>query len=1357
MIKPENPANTPPEPVPEHYVFPASFAQERLWFLDQLEPGSSAYHIAQAFRMRGALDTDALQASINAIVACHESLRTFFSWQDQNPVQVITSRLDLPMTVVDLSSSSTIAGPTDALVLAKQEAERPFELNKLPLLRVVLYRLAENDHVLLLVMHHIISDGWSMEVMHRELAAYYRGFVRGESPGLPELPIQYADYAVWQRKWLEGERIRPLVEYWKQTLDRTPVFELPTDFARPATQSHEGRFLLDQLSPDLGDSLRELSRSAGVTLFMTMLAVFDLLLSRWSRTTDVTVGTPIAGRDRREIEDLIGFFLNSIVLRTDLSGNPTFSELLARVRNTALGAYEHQELAFEKLLEVIKPERDPSRSPLFQVFFNMQKITADVPGLVGLEVEALDSILASSPFDLTLYVHDENGMLNLKLAFNKRLFATERMQEFLDQYILLLSQVAAEPAKPIGNYTLVTPRAISVLPDPTAPLSKEWRGAIQSRLAENASRNPEKTAIVSPEGDWSYRVLDRSSNKLANGFASRGVERGNIVAIYAHRSAALVWAIMGVLKAGAATLILDPAYPASRLITYLQIAKPKAWVQLEAAGPLDEDLERYVAAQDWACRVTLPSSLDNPPAEVSEYSDHAPNRVVGADDIACVTFTSGTTGIPKGVLGRHGPLTHFLPWQADAFGLDASTRFSMLSGLAHDPLQRDIFTPLWLGATICIPHPETFRSPSGLAEWMAQAQVSFAFLTPAMASLLTETADRNLSVPTLRGVIFVGDKLTKSDVDRLRKLAPNVVCTGSYGATETQRAVGYYIVHQDASGMPSKEVYPSGHGMPGVQLLVLGEAQQRAGIGEIGEIYVRSPHLAKGYLDDEELTRSRFIPNPWSNDPEDRLYRTGDLGRYLPDGNVEFLGRADRQVKLRGFRIEPAEIESALLDHPAIQQAAVTLVQRDPQDVRLAAYLVTQDEAPLSTSLLRSFLRDRLPDYMIPTDYVVLPRLPLTPNLKIDFAALPAQPVKSHAPATGVPLSNTELRLAKVWQKVLGVPEVERDDDFFDLGGHSLIAVRLFAQIEAQFGKRLPVALLFRAPTLEQLAQAIEGEAESAFNSTIVPITSNGAKPPFFCVHGLGGGVLGYSELARKLGPDRPFYGLQALGLYGEEPHRQVETMAAYYVKAMRQVQSRGPYYVGGYCYGGIVAFEMARQLESAGEPVGGVAIFEGYAISRAEGRKQLWRPQAMARTAFNLPYWLIDYGPRAYAQMRAHRMSEGKSTWQERVLEIDRRVALLDPHELAVAEEIPPAHRRVIAAHLQALREYHPPPYGGRVTLFRVRALSLFRAADPAMGWGSLARGGVDIRIIPGAHHNILERPYVNELAKQLEKMLEG
>jgi amino acid adenylation domain-containing protein len=1276
--------------------------------------------------------------------------------------------------VVDLRAVSDGEKEARAMRLVAQDAHRPFDLAQGPLFRATLVQLAAEDYILLLNMHHIISDGWSMRVFLQELAALYAAFAIGKPSPLPELPIQYADFAVWQRQWLQGEVLERQLSYWKQQLGGSPpMLELPTDRLRSAVQTYRGARQSLLLPKPLSDALRALSQRQGVTLFMTLLAAFQTLLHRHTGQDDLWVGAPIAGRTRTEIEGLIGFFVNTLVLRTDLSGNPPFQELLGRVREVALAAYAHQELPFERLVEALQPQRQLSHPPLFQVFFNMLNLQDNRITLPGLAVEALSAPDVEAKFDVTLYVRERSESLQFELVYNADLFEPRRMGAMLEQLHHLLTQIVDHPEARLAQFSLVTPTAEALLPNPAQALCSDWLGGAHRRFAQQARRVPQRPAVVDAHEVWSYAELEAWSNRLANYLRARGIQQQDVVAIYAHRSASLVWALLGVLKAGAAFTILDPAYPASRLIDCLRLAAPRGWIQMRAAGPPPEALEEFLATLSWRCRLELPQrTAAEVEALLQGYSTDNPGDMVGPDDLAYVVFTSGSTGKPKGILGAHRPISHFLAWYSQAFGLSASDRFGMLSGLSHDPLLRDILTPLWLGGTLCIPDPESLWSPGRLSDWMRQQELSVVHLTPAMGQLLTDMPSSSaagtseaMRLRSLRYACFGGDVLTKRHVAKLQALAPSAACVNFYGATETPQAMGYFIIpsaeDRDRHPGPEQEQLPEsiplGRGIQDVQLLVLNGARRLAGIGEPGEIYVRTPYLAQGYVDDEALTHERFIANPFTATAGDRLYRTGDLGRYLPDGAIQFLGRRDHQVNIRGFRIELGEIEAVLDQHPAVRQTAVVARQDATEDTRLVAYMTPRQSPPPPSETLRRFLEGRLPHYMVPATYVWLDALPLTPHGKVDRRALPTPDLNLPRSArTRIASRNTvERQLTGIWEQVLGVHPIGVQDNFFDLGGHSLLAVRLFAHIERVVGQRLPLASLFQAPTIEAQAALLGGDSWTTPWTSLVAVQPAGSRRPFFCVHAHDGHVLYYRHLAMHLGLDQPFYGLQAQGLDGQlPPHTCVADMAAHYVKEIRLLQPDGPYCLGANCGGGMVAFEMAQQLCAQGHKVGLLAMIDAHARGC-----HVVRPGGVSRRARALRLWqkvdehcgnLAILAPRdrlAYLRGEAdwlvktrlkpglHRLIGG---WAR-----NHRSASSLSSEAAITSALP------------ALEPYVPTAYPGRVTLFRSSKLAAGLTHDPQFGWGRLAMGGVEVHAVPG-YHGIIHEPRVRLLAARLHTCLD-
>ncbi|MEM7334079.1 MAG: amino acid adenylation domain-containing protein [Chloroflexota bacterium] len=1052
---------------------PASMMQNRLWFLDQMTPGTPIYNIPLRFHFHGALEVTLFTDSINEIVARHEILRTTFAVENEQPVQKIAPKVEIPVPVIDLSHFPQQDQEIAIKKLYQEVVDYRFDLEIGPLLYTELLKLADDSYIWLINFHHIISDGWSSRLFFQELSTLYSAKLEEKQPNLPPLPIQYGDFAAWQNEAFENNRFASQLHYWEKQLSDAPsLLELPTDKIRPSMQTFSGDAVTYALPDELLTKLRQLNSKTNTTLFMLLLSTFKLLMSRLSHQEDVVVGIPIAGRNRIEIEPLIGFFINSLALRSKIKPNDTFLDLLEQVRNTNLDAYANQDIPFEQVIELLKIERNLSQTPIFQVYFNMFMVNDSGLDLPNIEVVQNTEPELSAKFDMTLYVREHNDDVLLRWVYNKDLFYKSRIKEMVAQFVALLDQLVAEPNQRLASLNLQTPLTESRLPDPTAPLSDEWFGGVHERLTVQAQQQPHKTAVSDDDTHWTYAQLEQQSNKLAHHLITQGIKNEDIVGVYAHRSASLVWALMGILKAGAAFTILDPAYPPERLQRYIEVAQPSGLIRLDEAGDLPQVVADTFSKYGNSQPLTLPD-LETAVLEniLGDCPDTSPMITVGPDDLAAVSFTSGSTGLPKGVMGKHGSLSHFLPWQTEQFSLTPDDHFSMLSGLSHDPLQRDIFTTIWSGATLHIPTYDTIHTPGALASWMAEQQISFAHLTPPMAQLLTETAVA--PIPTLRFAFFVGDKLTKNDVQNLRKIAPRVTCINSLGSTETQRAVSYFLIPPNAHTW-QKSVYPLGQGMPDVQLLLLSENMQMAGIGEVAEIYMRSPHLSLGYLGDAERTNERFITNPFTQHPTDRLYKTGDLGRYLPNGEVVFFGRADRQVNIRGFRIELGEVEGAFAKHPAVKQAIVQLYQHPSQGPSLTAYVVTAHQASQPTDL-SVFLKNHLPAYMIPSPILFLEEMPLTPNGKIDQKALPnplTNTVVEQKTAVS-PRTPQEKEIALIWSSVLGMPQISVFDNFFELGGHSLLATRVISRLRDKFNVDIPLQAIFRAPTVAEMAHEI--------------------------------------------------------------------------------------------------------------------------------------------------------------------------------------------------------------------------------------------------------------------------------------------
>jgi amino acid adenylation domain-containing protein len=1030
------------------------------------------------YRVKGPLDIPVFERALNGIIERHAALRSAIVEGGGEPAQEFLPAALLAVRVIDLSGLPTKRAEREIARYAAEEAEQPFDLRRAPLMRAKILRVDGDDHALLLNFHHFVCDGSSLALFYQELARRYEALLANREISLAPLAIEYGDFAWWQVRSLRDGALAAELAYWRRQLAGLGRMDLPVDYARAGTPSYRGVRRTHRLTVERTDALKKLSRTENVTLFMTLLAALKILVARLSGQDDIVVGSTIAGRNRPEVEEIIGFFINVLVLRSDLSGNPRFVDLLGRVREVCLAAYTHQDLPFERVVEEVSPERDLERNPLFQVLFNMANIAERELELPGCDVVKVRRAAPGAKFDLVFQAPVFDGCVELTLVYNADLISDARAQSMLEQWASLLAQIAADPAQRIGQFSLVTPEAKPLLPDPRAPLDETWFGAIHELIARQAALRPEKVALDDGEERWSYRELDLLSSRLANRLARGGIRSKDVVAIYAHRDATIALAILAVLKAGAVFVILDPAYPAARLGDYVGIARPKALLQMAGAGKLPAAIDARAQPASHLLRVTLPRGKRAIAKQLARLADKVPAIELCADDPAYIAFTSGSTGEPKGVLCRHGPITHFLPWQNETFGLKESDRYSLLSGLGYNHLHRDLFTALATGATLYVPSVAQVGDPEQLVRWLRRHEISILHITPALGRLLQTVKGQTL--PAARRMFFGGDLLSRQDVAAMLELAPHATITSFYGATETQRAVGFAVVSAAATevNLPGPFV-PTGRGARDAQLLVLTATGQLAGIGEPGELYIRSPHLAAGYLNDRALSAANFIVNPFTGRERDRLYRTGERGRYLSDGAVEWVGRKERRANVRGFRVELAEVEAALQRCPGVRGAA--LIVRDGvagEDARLVAYVAADQGRVIDANKMRCFLSARLPHYMVPERINFLKQLPLNPNGKVDYGALersePGEPSAERRPYEA-PINGLETAVEKILAQLLRLDRVGRNERFFDLGGHSLLAAQAAARIRETFGVGLDLRVFLEEPTVAAICRRIEG------------------------------------------------------------------------------------------------------------------------------------------------------------------------------------------------------------------------------------------------------------------------------------------
>ncbi|WP_190945051.1 non-ribosomal peptide synthetase [Nostoc flagelliforme] len=1363
-----------------------------MWFLDQLQPLGGLYNIPLTLRLIGTLNVAALEQSLQEIIYRHEVLRTNFINIDGQPTQIIreqgagnrgqgtgsrgqgaggreqgaggreqergktsNSLAFTPWTVsiVDFKHLSTSEKEIATQQLVQKQAIQAFNLANDPLVRATLVVLSETEYALLVYIHHIVSDGWSMGVFIQELAALYNAYSQGQPSPLAPLPIQYADFAIWQRQWLQGDVLQSQLSYWQQQLAGAPtLLSLPTDRSRGAVQTYHGAYKAIALSKELSIALKELSQKESVTLFMTLLTAFQILLWRYSGQDDICIGTPIANRNRAEIEGLIGFFINTLVLRTRLDGNPSFRQLLSRVREVALSAYAHQDLPFEMLVEALQPERNLSHNPIFQVWFNLQNLADTQLELFGLSVEPILMSEAASKFDLSLYVAEHEQGITLQLLYNADLFTSKRMVEMVQQFHHLLNQIVVEPDSAIGSYSLVTPQAQLLLPDPTTAIPEPEYELVTTTFISWVNSNPELSAVRQGSRSWNYGGLGKTSQALARVMLSHGITKGDVVAVYGTPSFGLIASAIAILLSGGVLLTLDPQLPSERQQLMLQEAKTKYILYVDTQPIEDREI--------WQSLTIVCVNPDTAEAINSLESSHTiPLPKISANDAAYIFFTSGTTGVPKGVLGCHKGMAHFLNWQRQTFGIGQQDRIAQLIGLSFDVVLRDIFLPLTSGATLCLPAQGDKLEPTKILRYLEREQISVLHTVPSLAqSWLANVPSESLR--NLRWLFLAGEPLKQTFVLQWRDAFPQAgEIVNLYGPTETTLAKCYYQVPSE----PTVGVQPVGWPLPETQALVLSTNRQLCGIGEPGEIVLRTPFCSLGYINAPEEKRSRFVKNHFRNDDQDLLYYTGDRGRYLPDGSLEILGRLDHQVKIRGIRIELGEIETVLAQHPSVHQTVVTAHEDDFGEQRLVAYIIPNQESTPTISEIRRFLSTKLPQYIMPSSFVFLDSLPLTPNGKIDRRALPTPSNIINLDIFVEPRNQLEMQLVQIWSKVLKVDKVGVQDNFFDLGGHSLLAPYLMAQIKQQFDKDVSLTSLFQNPTIEQLATILQIDSDDSNSSCLVPIQPNGSKLPFFCLPGAGGEPYYLYHLGRYLGEDQPLYSFQANNLDGLEPATRIKDMASHYIQAMQTVQPQGPYFLGGHSLGSIVAFEMATQLLHQGHIVALVVMIDMSAPTSKDKQARI------ERLDWDHARWLIELIKAVEVSLSTN-IDISYDTLQS--LPVEEQLKYVLQHFKMVNMLPPNAEIMQMKNMVQALKanslsliNYVPEQiYSGRITLLRASETPPERLAskfyeisqDSTWGWSEYSCEPVDIHFVPGNHITMMAEPHVQVLAERLKVCIE-
>ncbi len=1320
---------------------PLSFAQQRLWFLHQLNPRDPVYNLTVDLPLPELPDVEVLTAALRALVQRHAILRTIFRDIDGVPMQVVTE-IYPSVRVLDAVGLEDASRTENIQHLAEDEARQPFDLQTQPPFRATLVRSGTGGR-LLLGLHHIAGDGWSLGVLVRELRELYEAARDGQDARLAPLALQYADYAYSERTHFDETDQRAHAAYWTNKLrDSSAPLELPMDHPRPKELGSRGAVHSFTFPPALADRLRALARDNGVTLYTPLLTTFKILLHRYTGRTGIIVGTPIAHRGHVELESLIGLFVGTVVLKTDLSGDPTVRTLLTRVRDELLNANEHAEYPFEKIVELARPDRSLGVSPLFQTSF----VLLNTP-----DASTYRTISAGAGFELSLFACEIGDEIQMSLAYNRELYEPETIARMAGHLRMVAEAMVANPDARLSTISLVTP--------PEArQLMIDWNDTVaaypidepvHAPFEAQAARIPQAASVRCGSAGLTYRELEERANQLAHHLIALGVRRETRVGICLDRSVDVAVAILGVLKAGAAYVPIDPRFPPARAAF---IARDAELVAVVTATP------HLAILADVDCEMV---ALDREATTIAARPVQRPESRPQGTDAAYVLYTSGSTGQPKGAVVEHGALRSFIQWMTTTYPLAAREPVLHSTNFSFDVSVRALFWPLACGAEVIIAPSDAVGDPSALVALIrAHGAVSARFVPALLARFIEEEGFE--ACGSLRWVFSGGEAMASTlearFFERCDAAGVHPALINTYGPTEATINVAAWRCDRVEHG----PTVPIGRPIANTRLYVLDEHQQLVPVGVPGELYVGGLPVCRGYLNRPELTARSFVPDVFSADPTARLYRTGDRVRWRPEGVLEFLTRTDSQIKLRGYRIELGEIEAALWAHPAVSAAAVVPLGDRHGDSRLVAYVVARPDQSTTVDDLRADLRRQIPDYMVPETVVWLDALPLTPNGKLDREALPAPGARTASTSAFTPPADgLETTIANVWRELLGVERVGADDNFFDLGGHSLLVIQLQRQLRTATGCQLTVADLFRRQTVRTCAEFIasrqpgerrltpsDASGASAPRSCVAAIQPDGHRPPLFVVPGISGEIVSYGALARSMGTAQPIYGLRSVGIDGDaEPLDRVEAIAERFVNDIRRVQPHGPYHLAGVCVGGLVAYEMAQRLVAAGERVALLAMVE------------TWSPDTHRRTDLPSP---------VAVRMRFVRAAALRDLNRFRQLTLRERFALLRS-KLAVAagifttrdvyrgDKLARARDLVMAGNRHAASHYEPRPYPGRVAIVLSREGTV-PSPDPRLVWRDLAKDAHPVVTISARDSGqALQVPHVAKLAAALGEWITG
>ncbi|MES2660596.1 MAG: amino acid adenylation domain-containing protein [Verrucomicrobiota bacterium] len=1331
MSEPHAPSDSPvPHPAGDGdaniLAFPASPAQEAFYYLEKLSPGHPAFNVPVRFELKGVLDRGLLKAAFDALVARHEGLRTSFVEEDGKLLQVIAPEVDFPLPCETISHLSGDALEEELNRLGSAEAKTRFDLSKDPLFRASLILTSTDCHILQITVHHSVADGWSIGIITDELAEFYNALLENRDARLEPLAIQYADFTIWQREFLESPELTPHLEHWKEKLKGYTELLLPTDRPRPAVKSWDGDVVSLVLRPSISEKVARISREHGATMFHVFLAAFKAVASRYTGVDDIAVGSPVAGRTRAELEPIVGTFINSVILRTDLSGDPSFGELVERVRDTVTEAIAHQDLPFEQLVKALQPRRDPGRNPLFQVNFTHQRDFVKPVSFGGAQLTSIPPRTPGAIFDMHFFMVERADGWRASCDFARDLFDRETAERLLRHFETFVDAAASEPDVPLSKLPLLTStEKIELVRWSGTKIPYPADRSLGELFLEQAARQPERTALTHDQRDISYQLLAASALGLRGRLIQAGVKPGNRVALCAPSVPEMISAQIAILLAGASCVPLDPDYPADRLRFMLEDSGATVILTTAALASHLPNSGNRILLTPLAESLVMPAL-----AEVH----------VEADTASHVFYTSGSTGTPKGVMVSHRGITR-LALGGGFMDFKPEDSFLQAAPISFDAATLEIWMPLLHGGRLVLTG-ESGPSLPAIARAIREQGVTCLWLT---AGLFQTMVDEHLTdLKGLRYLLAGGDVLSPDHVGRAFAALPGTKLVNGYGPTENTT---FTCCHTVTPADLERASIPIGRPVGNTTVHILDKLMRPVPTGVPGELFTGGDGLALGYLGNDDLTNSKFPIHPELG----RLYRTGDLCRWLPDGTIEFLGRVDTQVKIRGFRIEPGEIEARLASHPDVRQAKVAVRGNSAESKRIVAWVVPAEGASPEPAVLSAFLTEFLPSYMRPDGIAIIDTLPLSANGKIDVSGLPDPSRPAGTGGSGeAPVGKTEQQLAAMWCDLLAVPEIGRDDDFFVMGGHSLMALRLFSRINREFDLTLPLAALLSHPTIRQLATLVgpapEPEPAAPTKGHFVTLAKGKDATPLFCIHGGDGGVLFYRSLAALLPADLPFHAIESLelGNSGAIQSSSIEETAKAYLGILLKAQPKGPFRLAGYSFGGVVAHEMACQLEKLGHEVEFVGMFDTHnpsAPSRRYGLPE--RLRVFWKQNSDLPFW------KRVKRVR-ERFREGMLT--------NRRVKaeLLAARSSGPAEPYSDLRRvQVREENWRAMKAYRPGQFKGRITLFKTAMISDKVEHPDDYGWASHAVGGLDIVSVSGEHLTLFAPENITRLAEVLATSL--